>query len=259
MSPVPLKRDIPGVLGKIVNSTLARLPELEPERRAPPPEPSSRDLAAALSREGLGLIAELKRRSPSQGAIREGSDPVEIARIYARHATAISVLTDAPFFGGSLETLAAVRRAVGVPLLMKDFVVSELQIHAGRRAGADAVLLMASLLPPDSIEILLAAARGLGMEALVEVHDAGELAEVLGTSARIVGINNRDLTTLEIDLDNFDRLLPSIPPDRIVVAESGVETRADVERLRGRAHAVLIGTTLMRAFDIEAAIEALSW
>jgi indole-3-glycerol phosphate synthase len=248
-----LKAEIPGVLGTIVRSTLERLPE-----HGPDPSPSERSFFAALQRPGLSLIAEIKRRSPSKGAIREGADPIEIARIYARHAQAISVLTDEPFFGGSLDVLAQVRSAVELPLLMKDFVVSEAQIRAGRRAGADSLLLMASLLPPESIEILLSVSRELGMEPLVEVHDERELDEVLSTSARIVGINNRDLGTLAIDRDNFARLAARLD-DRLAVCESGIETREDVERVRATADAVLIGTTFMAAPDIEAKIEELSW
>jgi indole-3-glycerol phosphate synthase / phosphoribosylanthranilate isomerase len=251
---VQLKSELPGVLGKILRSKLSTLPEYGDD-----PTPSERDFLASLSKPHLGLIAEIKRRSPSKGAIREGADPVEIAKIYARHAQAISVLTDEPFFGGSLGVLEQVRAAVDVPLLMKDFIVSEAQVRAGRRAGADAVLLMSSLLPPDSIEELLEVARALKMEALVEVHDRAELDEVLGTSARIIGVNNRDLATLAIDLDNFARLAPHFPSDRLTVCESGIETRADVDRVRELADAVLIGTTFMSAPDIEAKIVELSW
>ena len=249
-----LKPEIPGVLGEIVRSTLERLPE-----HGPDPQPSERDFFRALAKPTLGLIAEIKRRSPSKGPIREGADPIAIAEIYARHADAISVLTDEPFFGGSLQVLEQVRMAVPLPLLMKDFILSEAQIRAGRRAGADAVLLMASLLPPESIEHLLGVARSLGMEALVEVHDRRELDEVLQTSARIVGVNNRDLTTLAIDLENFARLAPMIPDGRLAICESGIESRADVERVRDLADALLIGTTFMSAQDIEAKIVELSW
>lgn len=251
---VPLKPEIPGVLGRMVKETAARLPSPSADR----PVTSDRDFFAALSAPGLSLIAEIKRRSPSKGPIREGADPVEIGRIYDRHAAAISVLTDEPHFGGSLEVLAAVRSEVSVPVLMKDFVISEAQVEAGRAAGADALLLMASLLPPSSIERLLVRTRELGMEALVEVHDQRELDEVLSTSARIVGVNNRDLITLQIDRDNFLRLAPQVE-GRLTVCESGIETREDVEHVRGLADAVLIGTTLMAAEDVEAKIEVLSW
>lgn len=205
------------------------------------------------------LIAEIKRRSPSKGALRAVIDLPAIARAYDAHASAISVVTDEHFFGGSLELLREVRRQVRVPVLMKDFVVSEYQLYEARRAGADAILLLASVLEREGIETLLALARTLGMGTLVETHDAGELELVLGTKAAVIGINNRNLHTLEIDPGLFHRLAPRIPADRIVVAESGVKTKEDVARLRGVAEGVLIGTALMEADDVEARIRSLGW
>jgi indole-3-glycerol phosphate synthase len=251
---VPIKPHLPGVLGAIVARRLEDLAGGAP--RAVEPAPSRGGFYRALASPGLSIIAELKPRSPSKGVLRDG-DLIPIARIYDRRAAAISVLTEAPHFGGSFELLGAVRSAVSAPIVMKDFVVSEAQILDGRRNGADAVLLMASILPPGSIEILLATTRRLGMDALVEVHTAEELGEVLSTSARIIGVNCRDLTTLEIDRSVFDRIGPRIPADRLVVFESGIGSRGDVDAIRTRCDAVLVGTTLMRAPDVLAKIEEL--
>jgi len=223
---------------------------------------SDRNFFAALHRPSLSLIAELKRSSPSRGLIRPDFDVQAIALIYEKQAQAISVLCDEPFFGGSLLYLSQVRPITTVPLLCKDFILSEYQIWEARTYGADAVLLLASILDPPTIETYLILARQLGMEGLVEVHSAAELNGVLATSARIIGVNNRDLHTLQIDEERVFQLAPRIREERrecLVVAESGFHRPEQIARLRGVADAVLIGTTLMQAPDIAQRMGELGW
>jgi len=220
----------------------------------------ARSLAAALRRPGaVACIAEHKRRSPSAGWIQQGSDAAEIARTYARAgAAALSVLTDEPFFGGSLDDLRAARAVAPIPILRKDFMVDRYQVLEARAAGADAILIIVSALADAEITALLAAARETGVEVLVEVHDRAELDRALALGAAIVGINNRDLRTFTIDRELAIRLRALVPPDRVVVAESGIRDAADVERLRAAGvDAMLVGETLMRAPDAGAALAAL--
>lgn len=199
----------------------------------------------------LGVIAEFKRRSPSRGPLRPGADPADIAAAYVRNgAAAISVLTDGPHFGGSVEDLAAVRRVVEVPVLRKDFLIDPVQVAESRYAGADAVLLIAGLLGGEGLGRMLEEVRRQGMEALVEVHDEAELELALSFKVRILGVNNRDLSSLREDLATTERLLPRVPRDVLKVSESGMHSRADLERMvRAGANAVLVGTALMRAPD----------
>jgi len=221
------------------------------------PAPS---LAAALRRPGsVTCIAEHKRRSPSAGWIREGSDVAEIVRAYAgAGAAALSVLTDGPFFGGSLDDLRRARAAAPVPILRKDFMVDRYQVLEARAAGADAILIIVSALTDAEITALLAAAREAGVEALVEVHDRAELERALALGATIVGINNRDLRTFKLDRELAIRLRTLVPADRVVVAESGIRDAADVERLRAAGvDAMLVGETLMRAPDPGATLATL--
>jgi indole-3-glycerol phosphate synthase/phosphoribosylanthranilate isomerase len=222
--------------------------------------PPARDFAAALRAPGLGLIAEFKPKSPSRGAIRPNAEPEDLAEHYRPYAAAISVLTDGPYFGGSHELLSRMRAAVPVPVLNKDFVQSEYQVLEARAAGADAVLLMASLLDDATLRRLLATARGIGLEALVEVHDRAELDRVLATDATVIGVNARDLRTLQIDAESAAALLRDVPEDRVAVAESGVTTRGDADALRAsRADAVLIGSALMATPEPCRTIEALGF
>ena len=217
-------------------------------------------LAGALRQPGVvTCIAEHKRRSPSAGWIREGSDVVEIARAYAgAGAAALSVLTDEPFFGGSLDDLRRARGAAPIPILRKDFMVDRYQVLEARAAGADAILIIVSALVDAEISALLAAAREAGLDALVEVHDRAELDRALALGANIVGINNRDLRTFTLDRELAIRLRALVPPDRVVVAESGIRDAADVERLRAAGvDAMLVGETLMRAPDPGVALAAL--
>jgi indole-3-glycerol phosphate synthase len=208
------------------------------------------------------LIAEVKRASPSKGAIRSYSDPVEIAKTYAGNgASAISVLTETKHFQGSLQDLRAIRDALGdkrVPLLRKDFLFDPYHIYESRAYGADALLLIVAILTPAQLKELLFLSHQLGLKCLVEVHNEAELTVALRTEARIIGINNRNLGTLDVDLNTTKRLRAFIPPDRIVVSESGIRGRADVELLRHlRVDAVLVGEALMAAPDIAAKMKEL--
>jgi indole-3-glycerol phosphate synthase len=211
-----------------------------------------RSLAAAL-REGEPprVIAEIKRRSPSRGEIRADFDPVAIAKAYAdAGAAAISVLTDERWFGGSLEVLRQVRAVADLPLLRKDFVIDAYQIDEARLAGADAVLLIVAALAPERLEALARHAGARGLDALVEVHDASELEVARRVGARLIGINNRDLATFEVDLGTTEALAPHAGEGVVVVAESGIFTPADVARLEAAgAHAFLVGESLMREPD----------
>lgn len=219
--------------------------------------PPVRSLQAALAQPGVSLIAEVKKASPSKGLIRADFEPVAIARAYAAAgARAISVLTDERFFMGKLEYLTQVRAAVAVPVLRKDFVVEPYQLYEARAAGADACLLIVACLEPDELGRLLGVARALGLEALVEVHTAAELEIALRYDAPIIGINNRDLATFVTDLAVTRSLRAKVPQGRLVVAESGIFTRADIDSL-GDVDAVLVGESLMRQADVGAAVRAL--
>ncbi len=229
-------------------------------RRAEEMTEPLRDFAAAIARgPEPRVIAEVKRRSPSRGEIRADFDPVVCARAYAEgEAAAISVLTDETFFGGHLDFLAAVRGAVSVPLLRKDFVIDAYQVDEARVAGADAVLLIAAALAPDALANLRERAEKLGLCALVEVHDEAELDAALAAHARVIGINNRDLRTFETDLAVTERLAPRVPEGVVVVAESGIFTRTDMARLAASgAQAFLIGESLMREADMAGALRRL--
>jgi indole-3-glycerol phosphate synthase len=222
--------------------------------------PPARSLARALRRPGqIACIAEFKRRSPSAGWIAEGADPAAVARAYAAGGAAgMSVLTDGPFFGGSLDDLRAARAACDTPILRKDFVVDRYQIVEARAAGADAVLLIVAALTDPQLAALLAATREVGLDALVEAHDETEVARAVAAGASIVGINNRDLRTFTVDRELAARMRPRVPADRVIVAESGIRDAADVARLRAAGvDAILVGETLMRAPDPAAALRAL--
>jgi indole-3-glycerol phosphate synthase len=217
-------------------------------------------LTAALARgEGVRVIAELKRRSPSKGEIRRDFDPRAIARAYGEAgAAALSVLTDERYFGGSLAVLEAVREVTPLPLLRKDFVIDAYQIDQARVAGADAVLLIVAALTPEALSSLAKHAAGLGLEALVEVHDESELDVALANGARLVGINNRDLRTFQTDLAVTERLAPRAAGRALLVAESGIFGPLDVARLaRAGARGFLVGESLMREADVGDALRKL--
>jgi indole-3-glycerol phosphate synthase len=199
----------------------------------------------------IRLIAEVKKASPSKGLIRPDFDPVAIARRYEETgASAISVLTDEKYFQGKLEYLTAIRETVQLPLLRKDFIIDRMQVYESRAAGADAILLIVAALPIGDLHALLSLTRDLGMDALVEVHTEPELCAALSVGAEIIGINNRDLQTFETKLETTIELAPKVPPDKVLVSESGINTRADVERLMAAGvDAILVGESLMREPD----------
>jgi indole-3-glycerol phosphate synthase len=228
-------------------------------RAAPEPRNLAWTLRGYAAEEGVAVIAEVKRASPSAGPIAIDADPVLIATAYdVGGAAAISVLTEPTHFGGSLDDLRAVRQAVLHPVLRKDFLVHPTQVVEARAAGADSVLLITSCLDDDEVTTMLRAARELGMEPLVETHSDADLDRALATDAEIVGVNARDLGSLEVDLGAALSRLRRIPPDRVAVLESGVSTRAHVEAAVGAgASAILVGEALMRAPDPGAALRRL--
>src|SRR4051794_5592027 len=242
-----------------VTAARLRMPleEMEVQAAVAPPV---RDFRAALDGTGpIRLIAEVKKASPSAKVIRADFDPIAIARIYQAHGAAcLSVLTDAPYFQGHLSYLARIRASVAIPLLRKDFIVDEYQVVEARLAGADAILLIAEILDDAALASLIERARGLGMAALVEFHDEANLPRTLASGADLVGINNRDLRRFATDLEHTLRLRDRIPPEAVVVSESGIRERRDVERLEAAGvSAVLVGEALMRADDIGVAVERL--
>jgi indole-3-glycerol phosphate synthase len=233
------------------------LEEMEDQAATAPPV---RDFRAALAGPGpIQLIAEVKKASPSAKVIRNDFDPVAIARTYQAHGAAcLSVLTDAPYFQGHLSYLARIRASVAIPLLRKDFLIDEYQVVEARLAGADAILLIAEILDDETMVRLLARAKSLGMAALVEFHDEVNLPRVLAAGADLVGINNRDLRRFVTDLELTLRLRDKVPPNVVLVSESGIRTRDDVERLQTAGiSAILVGEMLMRADDIGLAVEQL--
>ena len=213
--------------------------------------PPARDFRAALAGRDCAIIAEVKRRSPSRGVLQEGIDPVQVAAVYEHNgAAAVSVLTDGPFFGGSIEDLRAVGRSVGIPVLRKDFIIDPFQIYEARAAGADSLLLIAGILEQERLQDFLGISKSLGMTPLVEIHGREDLAKAHDAGAEIIGINNRDLRTFRTDTAKTLEMVVRIPEDRIVVSESGIATRDDIRGLMGvGVHAFLVGEALMAAPD----------
>ena len=220
--------------------------------------PPTRDFRKAIGNK-CAVIAEVKRRSPSRGLLREDLDPAALARAYEGHgAAAVSVLTDETFFGGSEADLAAVRESVSLPVLRKEFILDPWQVHETRAIGADALLLIAAILSEGQLREYRELAATLGLAALVEVHDRRELETALASGAEIVGINNRDLKTFRTDIATSLSLAPLIPADMAAVSESGIRTREEVELLmRAGIRAFLVGETLITAPDIGAALRRL--
>jgi indole-3-glycerol phosphate synthase len=257
---------MPTILDKIVAAkreeirrAKATLPE-ERLRQQASAAPPVRDFLAALARPGpIRLIAEVKKASPSKGLICADFDPLRIARTYQEHgASAISVLTDGPYFQGSLDDLRRIRQAVDLPLLRKDFIVDPYQVLQARAAGADAVLLIAECLEDSMLRTLYDAVAACGMTPLVELYEPENLPRVLALGARLIGINNRDLRTFEVDLGQTLRLARRIPADRVVVGESGIRSRADAQRLQSAGvRAMLVGESLMARTDLGAAVDEL--
>ncbi|MFD1147473.1 indole-3-glycerol phosphate synthase TrpC [Saccharothrix hoggarensis] len=227
----------------------------EKAAKVPPPQ----DVMSALRSPGVGVIAEVKRRSPSKGALADIPEPAELAVQYELGgARAISVLTEQRRFGGSLEDFDAVRAAVGVPLLRKDFIVSPYQVHEARLHGADLVLLIVAALEQNALVSLLDRVESLGMTALVEVHTAEEADRALEAGASVIGVNARNLHTLEVDKDVFGRIAPGLPFDTIKIAESGVTGPGDLMAYAGAgADAVLVGESLVTSGDPKVAVNKL--
>ena len=235
---------------------------LEELKRVALEQPPPLDLASALRGDHIQLIAEVKRASPSKGIIHPDFDPVEIAQTYARNgASAISVLTEARYFQGSLKHLRDIRSALGskrLPLLRKDFIHDPYQVYESKAYGADSLLLIVAILTPKMLEELHGLSHELGMSCLVEVHNEAELEIALNSGAQVIGINNRDLKTFAVDLTTTKRLRPLIPPDRTVVSESGIKNRSDIEKLKKwGVDAVLVGESLISAPDIAAKMKEL--
>lgn len=242
-----------------IHDARAAVPERALEQRLPH-APPVRDFRAALQKPpGVQIIAEVKRASPSAGSISEAGDVVAIARTYEQHGAAcVSVLTDGPYFHGSLADLTQVRQLVGIPVLRKDFILDRYQLFEARVAGADAVLLIAEILDDSALNALLEETHQFGMEALVELYEPANLERVLASGATLIGINNRNLHTFETRLEHTLALASRVPRDRCLVSESGIRSRVDVERLHAAgAKAVLVGETLMRAADIGAKLREL--
>jgi indole-3-glycerol phosphate synthase len=218
-----------------------------------------RSLHAALAEPGIAVIAEFKRRSPSAGTLRERPDVAELVGAYERGgAAAVSILTEGPHFDGSLEDLREARAACGLPILRKDFIVDPYQLHEARVGGADAVLLIVAALEEPTLLDLHEQARELGLDVLVEVHDRAELARANEAGARLIGINNRDLRDFSVDVERTFALLEEIPDDVVIVSESGIATITQLRRLEERGvQAVLVGETLMRSPDPQAALREL--
>ncbi len=253
-----------GTLGRIIEETRLRVSELKGRRRDLEADAARRErapsFAAALRQPDVAIVAEIKRRSPSRGEINAALSAVDQAAAYQTGgAAAISVLTEERHFGGSVEDLVAVRAAVTVPTLKKDFHIDPIQILEARALGASAVLLIARALDGATLETLAREAETVGVEAFVEVRSEAELERALATGAKAIGVNSRDLETLAMDFSVVERLLPMVPESRTAIAESGVSVRADVERAaRCGAHAVLVGSAVSAAADAVAAVRALT-
>ena len=217
------------------------------------------DLALALKGDHVRLIAEVKQASPSRGMLSPNFNPIELAQTYAEGgAAAISVLTEENYFMGSVEHLAAIKEVVGLPLLRKDFIFDPYQVYESRAYGADALLLIASILSQGQLKELISLSHSLGLRCLVEVHNEGEVERAVLSEAEIIGINNRDLNTFTVDINTTRRLRPLIPQERIVVSESGIKSKRDIEKLgKWGVDAVLVGEALVTANDVLAKMQEL--
>lgn len=246
-----------GVLEQMRASALARLSDLP--KGEPRPGDPDRFVTALAGRERISVIAEVKRKSPSRGDLRPDADaPAQAARYAAAGAAAVSVLTEPTRFGGQLDDLAGVVGRVQIPVLMKDFIISPEQVRVGALLGASAVLVIRRMLDDGQLGEILSAAADYGVSTLFETHDEAEVRSGIDVGARVIGVNNRDLDTLEIDTSAAPRLLAPVPNDRVVVAESGYLSPADVRPLHGSCDAVLVGSALMTHDAPERFIEEVS-
>ncbi|MFW6189353.1 MAG: indole-3-glycerol phosphate synthase TrpC [Planctomycetota bacterium] len=258
--------DIPDILQTICRVKRREIAELTAGTRcafenAVEQQDPPRGFRAALAGQNtVSLIAEVKKASPSAGVIRPDFDPVAVARAYqSAGAACVSVLTDREFFQGSTVFLSRIREEVDLPLLRKDFILDRVQVLEARALGADACLLIVAALEQPALEDLLAHVRDLGMDALVEVHDDAELDRALQAGADLLGVNNRNLHTFEVSLETTERLAERVPEDLVLVGESGIRTRSDIQRLKAAGiDAVLVGESLMRSDDVEAAARELT-
>jgi len=219
----------------------------------------SLDFALALKGNHIRLIAEVKQTSPSRGMLRPNFDPIELAQTYAEGgAAAISVLTEANYFTGSIEHLEAIKEVVQLPLLRKDFIFDPYQVYESRAFGADALLLVAAILSQRELKELIILSHSLGLKCLVEVHNKSEMERAIISEAEIIGINNRDLNTFAVDINTTRRLRPLVPEEKIVVSESGIKSKRDIEKLENwRVDAVLVGEALVTANDVRAKMKEL--
>lgn len=251
--------DILAETRRTVAASKSRVPIEELEKLAGTTAPARSLEQSIRSAKGMACIAELKRRSPSKGWIHRDADVLAVARAYeGAGAAGMSVLTDGPFFGGSIDDLRLARRAASLPILRKDFLLDRYQVVEARAAGADAVLLIVAALTEGDLSSLLAETGRWDMEALVEAHNAEEVATAVRVGARIIGVNHRDLRTFDMNMGLAAAMRPLIPADRVVVAESGIKSADDVRRLRVVGiDAILVGESLMKAPDPGAALRAL--
>jgi len=236
--------------------------EVEARKKKLPLEELKKDLdkfplrnfeeAISSKQRQINLIAEIKKASPSEGVLREKFDLLQIVEVYNKHAQAISVLTDEKYFQGKLEYVQQVKEATGLPVLQKDFIIDEYQIYEARAAGADAILLIAAGLAKEKLRKLHLIAGSIGLQCLVEVRSGYDVDKALAARAEIVGINNRDLATLKLDLRTTACLRNMLPEEKTIVSESGFNSAKDIEVVKGKVDAVLIGSALMKAEDIEA-------
>jgi indole-3-glycerol phosphate synthase len=217
------------------------------------------DFALALKGDHIRLIAEVKQASPSRGILTSNFSPTKLARTYAEGgAAAISVLTEGNYFWGNIEHLAVIREAVGLPLLRKDFIFDPYQVYESRAYGADALLLIATILSQGQLEELISLSHSVGLKCLVEVHNEGEVERAVLSDAELIGVNNRDLNTFAVDINTTRRLRPLVPKEKITVSESGIKNRRDIEKLRKwRVDAVLVGEALVTASDVRAKMKEL--
>lgn len=218
-------------------------------------EKSTRNFRPALLKEGLSLIAEIKKASPSEGILNKNFDHISIARIYQNYASAVSIVTDERFFQGKLEYLADIDKISQLPLLRKDFIIDEYQIYESRYYGADAVLLISSLLKSSEINEFIKIAKSYHMHCVVEIHDLKELKKVLATEARIIGINNRDLESFKVDLNTTVQLAPHIPDGHLIIAESGITDLKDIEVMRENVNGILVGSAFMKSKNLEESLK----